>query len=83
MRTGYDFSPLYRSTVGFDRLFDLLDQAAHVEPTTNWPPYNLNLLRVGLSACDARCTFVQLRFSANTPSARYGFSRIPKRRGFA
>ena len=24
MRT-YDFSPLYRSTVGFDRLFDLLD----------------------------------------------------------
>ena len=25
MRT-YDFSPLYRSTVGFDRLFDLLDQ---------------------------------------------------------
>jgi molecular chaperone IbpA len=41
MRTGYDFSPLYRSTVGFDRLFDMLDQAAHVEPTTNWPPYNI------------------------------------------
>jgi hypothetical protein len=27
MRTAFDFSPLYRSTVGFDRLFDLLDQA--------------------------------------------------------
>jgi molecular chaperone IbpA len=26
MRT-YDFSPLFRSTVGFDRLFDMLDNA--------------------------------------------------------
>ena len=37
----YDFSPLYRSTVGFDRLFDLLDQTS-VEPTNNWPPYNID-----------------------------------------
>jgi molecular chaperone IbpA len=37
----YDFSPLYRSTVGFDRVFDLLDQATRVEPMTNWPPYNI------------------------------------------
>ena len=35
----YDFSPLYRSTVGFDRLFDLLEQASRAEP--NWPPYNI------------------------------------------
>jgi molecular chaperone IbpA len=31
MRTAFDFSPLYRSTVGFDRLFDLIDQTARVE----------------------------------------------------
>ena len=37
----YDFSPLYRSTVGFDRLFDMLDHATGVEPMTNWPPYNI------------------------------------------
>jgi molecular chaperone IbpA len=37
----YDFSPLYRSTVGFDRLFDMLDQATRLEPMTNWPPYNI------------------------------------------
>ena len=38
----YDFSPLYRSTVGFDRLFDMLDQAAgRAEPAGNWPPYNI------------------------------------------
>lgn len=40
----YDFSPLYRSTVGFDRLFDMLDQANRVEPMTNWPPYNIEKL---------------------------------------
>jgi len=41
MRT-YDFSPLYRSTIGFDRLFDMLGQAARVTPMTpNWPPYNV------------------------------------------
>jgi molecular chaperone IbpA len=40
MRT-YDFAPLYRSTVGFDRLFDMLDQANRVESMTNWPPYNI------------------------------------------
>ena len=35
--TTFDFTPLYRSTVGFDRLFDLLDNS--VRP--NWPPYNI------------------------------------------
>jgi len=40
MRT-FDFSPLYRSTVGFDRLFDMLDQTARVESAPNWPPYNV------------------------------------------
>jgi molecular chaperone IbpA len=36
MRT-FDVSPLYRSTVGFDRLFDMLNEAARPE----WPPYNI------------------------------------------
>jgi molecular chaperone IbpA len=40
MRT-FDFSPLYRSTVGFDRLFDLLDQTARAEAVPSWPPYNV------------------------------------------
>jgi molecular chaperone IbpA len=37
----FDFSPFYRSTVGFDRLFDMLDQANRLEPMPNWPPYNI------------------------------------------
>jgi molecular chaperone IbpA len=37
----YDLSPLYRSTIGFDRLFSLLDQAASVENAPTYPPYNI------------------------------------------
>ncbi len=37
----YDLSPLYRSTVGFDRLFSLLDQAGSVDNTPSYPPYNI------------------------------------------
>ncbi len=37
----YDLSPLYRSTVGFDRLFSLLDQATSVDNAPTYPPYNI------------------------------------------
>jgi molecular chaperone IbpA len=40
MRT-FDLSPLYRSTVGFDRLFSMLDQAASAESAPTYPPYNI------------------------------------------
>ena len=40
MRT-FDLSPLYRSTVGFDRLFSLLDSAAGNEAAQPYPPYNI------------------------------------------
>jgi len=40
MRT-YDFSPFYRSTVGFDRLFNLLDETSVGESAPAWPPYNV------------------------------------------
>jgi molecular chaperone IbpA len=39
MRT-IDFSPLYRSVVGFDRLADLLDSAA-ADSQAGYPPYNI------------------------------------------
>jgi molecular chaperone IbpA len=40
MRT-VDFSPLYRSVVGFDRLATLLEAAAKSEGPTGYPPYNI------------------------------------------
>ena len=39
MRT-YDLTPFYRSTVGFDRFFSLLDQAA-ADGSPGYPPYNI------------------------------------------
>jgi molecular chaperone IbpA len=39
MRT-VDFTPLYRSLVGFDRLAQQLEQAKS-ESASNWPPYNI------------------------------------------
>jgi len=36
-----DFSPLYRSTVGFDRLFTMLDSLGQPESGQSYPPYNI------------------------------------------
>jgi molecular chaperone IbpA len=40
MRT-IDFTPLYRSAVGFDRLASLLDAAASADTASGYPPYNI------------------------------------------
>jgi molecular chaperone IbpA len=40
MRT-FDLTPFYRSTVGFDRLFSLLDQANGLDGAPGYPPYNI------------------------------------------
>ena len=40
MRT-FDPTPLWRSTVGFDRLFDLIDSSLHLPGDDNYPPYNI------------------------------------------
>ena len=37
----YDFAPLWRSTVGFDRLFDMLEDDAFRANEPNYPPYNI------------------------------------------
>lgn len=40
MRT-YDFTPLWRSSVGFDRLFDLLNDTRRLDGQDNFPPYDI------------------------------------------
>jgi molecular chaperone IbpA len=40
MRT-FDPTPFWRSTVGFDRLFDMLDQSARLTGEESYPPYNI------------------------------------------
>src|ERR1700739_970372 len=44
MRTTYDFAPLWRSTIGFDRLLDLVDAAQHGGAEDNYPPCNVERL---------------------------------------
>ena len=41
MRTDFDFTPFYRSSVGFDRVFDLLENATRISTVDNWPPYDI------------------------------------------
>lgn len=37
----FDFTPYRRSTVGFDRLFDLLENNARAQQSENYPPFNI------------------------------------------
>ncbi len=39
--TRFDFTPYRRTTVGFDRLFDLLENASRATQNENYPPFNI------------------------------------------
>jgi molecular chaperone IbpA len=43
MRT-YDFTPLYRSAIGFDRLAQLFDDVQRADAQPSYPPYNIELV---------------------------------------
>src|SRR4051812_37098623 len=62
MRT-FDFAPLYRSTVGFDRMFSMLDQLGVEGSEPSYPPYNIersgeNAFRISVAV--ARFTDAEL-----------------------
>ena len=63
MRT-FDLAPLYRSTVGFDRLFSMLDRIRR--PLPGYPPYNIE--RTGEN--DYRVTVAVAGFGENELSSR-------------
>jgi molecular chaperone IbpA len=41
---GFDLTPYRRTTVGFDRLFDLIENSARLQQPENYPPYNIERL---------------------------------------
>lgn len=41
MRANLDFSPFYRSSIGFDRIFNLLENASLPQNGDSWPPYDI------------------------------------------
>ena len=72
----FDLSPLYRSTVGFDRLFSLLDQVNGTEAAaTTYPPYNIERTgetsyRITLAVAGFAETDLSLEVKENTLQVR-------------
>ena len=63
--TMFDLTPLYRSTVGFDRLARMLDEASSVEAPT-YPPYNIERL----SEDEYRITMAVAGFALPTSASK-------------
>lgn len=47
MRNEFDFAPLYRSSIGFDRVFNLLNNAQRLQAGDTWPPYDIVKINEG------------------------------------
>jgi molecular chaperone IbpA len=84
MRT-IDFSPLYRSVVGFDRLADLLDSAA-ADASAGYPPYNIertdeNAYRVEIAVAGFRQEELNIEVKENllTVTGRKAANDEPRR----
>jgi molecular chaperone IbpA len=72
----FDLSPLYRSTVGFDRLFSLLDSVAFNEPSvSSYPPYNIerfdeNAYRITMAVAGFREQDLNIELKENALTIR-------------
>ena len=75
MRT-FDFAPLYRSTVGFDRMFSMLDQLGGVEGSVpSYPPYNIerngeNAFRISVAVAGFTDADLSIEAKENTLTIR-------------
>jgi len=66
----FDLTPFYRSTVGFDRLFSLLDQAS-ADAAPGYPPYNIertgeNAYRVSVAVAGFAENELNIELKENT-----------------
>lgn len=71
----FDLSPLYRQTVGFDRLFNLLDQTGSFDGASSYPPYNIertgeNAYRVTLAVAGFSKDEIVIESKENTLSIK-------------
>jgi molecular chaperone IbpA len=75
MRT-FDFAPLYRSTVGFDRMFSVLDQLDEMEGSApSYPPYNIerngeNAFRISVAVAGFTNADLSIEAKENTLTIR-------------
>jgi len=68
--TTFDLSPLFRSTIGFDRLANMLDTASHTD-YSGYPPYNIVLTgedtyRISLAVAGFKETDLDIEIRENT-----------------
>jgi molecular chaperone IbpA len=75
LMTRFDFAPLYRSTVGFDRLVQLLDSVAGIETEAAYPPYNIERLaeneyRITMAVAGFRPDDIKVDVKESTLSVR-------------
>lgn len=66
-----DFTPFYRSAIGFDRLFQMLDQASGFDTEGGYPPYNIektgdNAYRITLAVAGFADTEMQIEVKEQT-----------------
>src|ERR1700745_1327343 len=72
----FDFAPLYRSTIGFDRMFSLLDQLGGVEGSApSYPPYNIerngeNAFRISVAVAGFTDADLSIEAKENTLTIR-------------
>ena len=71
----FDLAPLYRNTVGFDRLFAMLDQFVGVDAAPSYPPYNIertgeNAYRISVAVAGFTDRDLTIEVKENTLSVR-------------
>ena len=71
----FDLAPLYRNTVGFDRLFSMLDQMVSVDAAPSYPPYNIertgeNAYRISIAVAGFTDRDLTVEVKENTLSVR-------------
>ena len=82
--SNYDLSPFYRSTVGFDRLFSMLDRVAGGEQNApTYPPYNIertgeNAYRITLAVAGFAEDELSVETRENTLTVRGSKETAPK-----
>ena len=83
----FDLAPLYRSTVGFDRLFSLMDQLNAVEqPSQSYPPYNIektgdNAYRVSIAVAGFAEADLAIQAHENTLTVRGNRAEAGEKKG--
>ena len=71
MAMNLNFDPFWRSSVGFDRILELMDESLRYQPENNYPPYNIlrtgeNSYRISLAVAGFKPEQISVTVQQNT-----------------